>query len=94
MRIILRLLGASWRFWLWVLFPPLGWYVSRQARQRRRHNQVLRTLHDFGPGVHVMSGASPVPLSFVTNDGLTGTTRPGETVAYAVARTRWEQGQG
>lgn len=42
MRLILRLLGATWRFWLWVLFPPLGWYVSRQARNRRRHNQVLR----------------------------------------------------
>lgn len=42
MRGVGRVLGACWRGLWWICFPPLGWYMSSQARKRRRHNQLLR----------------------------------------------------
>lgn len=39
-----RLVGATWRGFAWIVFPPLGWYLSRQARRRRWHNQTVRLM--------------------------------------------------
>jgi len=48
---MMRLAGAAWRGLLWVVFPPLGWYRSRQATARRRHNAMMRELRRPEPNV-------------------------------------------
>jgi hypothetical protein len=58
-RAIARTLGAGWRGLWWVTFPPLGWYMSRQARQRRRHNELVRAT----ASAQVVHVAPTVPLT-------------------------------
>lgn len=41
MKAFARAIGACWRGLLWVAFPPLGWYRSRQAQRRRRHRELV-----------------------------------------------------
>ncbi|HMJ75149.1 MAG TPA: hypothetical protein VK507_04205 [Iamia sp.] len=45
-----RLAGSCWRAVLWVIFPPLGWYRSRQATHRRRHRETIAALRQNPPG--------------------------------------------
>lgn len=44
MRGFLRVLGACWRLMWWIFFWPFGWYLSHQAKKRRRHNQLVREI--------------------------------------------------
>lgn len=44
MRAVGRLCGACFRGMVWFMFWPLGWYLSHQAKKRRRHNALLREL--------------------------------------------------
>jgi hypothetical protein len=45
-----RLTGGLFRALAWLAFPPLGWYLSRQARNRRRHNELVRTINAIPDG--------------------------------------------
>lgn len=47
---VVRLMGSCWRGFLWCLFPPLGWYRSRQATKRRRHRETIAVLRQNPPG--------------------------------------------
>lgn len=55
-----RVMGACWRLMWWVLFPPIGWYMSRQARNRRRHNQLVREIRQ-GPPAYTTAPPGQVP---------------------------------
>jgi hypothetical protein len=69
-RAIARTAGASWRGLWWVACPPVGWLMSRSARERRRHNATIRAISQSHahaapaarPVVHqVFVPATPVP---------------------------------
>lgn len=51
LRFLGRCAGALFRLPVWLLCAPLGWLLSRNARQRRRHNQLVRAIRQPRPHV-------------------------------------------